>query len=151
MAASRLEDQDNRNRELESKSVSLVGIGALLTSMGVLSLLDFSMVPEQGLSRFSIGAIIGLGAAFLVVLLTALFVLWPRTWVRNPDLKKFMEYLEAGRTDDELNMWAGDEVCRNLKSNESKVTCKSWGVTASVVGVVVLAAALASLAVSLRI
>ena len=57
VAYARLQDQDARNRELEGKSISLLGAASLLVSIGALLLKDFSSNPTQ-LSYASLAAAI---------------------------------------------------------------------------------------------
>ena len=149
VAYARLQDQDARNRELEGKSISLLGAASLLVSIGALLLKDFSSNPTQ-LSYASLAAAIVMGVAFVGILAAVIKTLRPRGWMRNPRPSKLAEHMMDKCKNEPLEVWAGQELTRSLAKNEPFIEAKADAVLWAIWCVGILALALGALAVSLR-
>ena len=117
VAHAQLMEQERRLRALRGKATSFIGITTTLVGITGLVLSGFPGASVLPLSIPFIVLMIASAIAFLGALGCGLWVLWPRTWRSDPNLRVFSGHLPEYE-DDVLVEWAGDQLSNAVEANE---------------------------------
>ena len=148
LAQSNLQDQDQRNRELELKATAILGVTSTLVGIGVLVLKTLSGVDGEGLSQTPVILFMSvLGAGFLIVFFGTVNALRPRDWRRDPELADIEQDLTAYEPH-VLEKWVGDQVQNNVNRNEPIVDSKVQSLLFAITGLGVVVGAFIVLGLS---
>ena len=152
IAKSALDDQDQRNRELQGKATHLASLSILLLSLGVIVLKDFSgtgMVALSAISWVFLAKALGL---FICTVVSAIQVLKPDDWVRNPAVKDFAPYIDdTAYADSRMLKWAADETDKSVQKNERLINRKAAWLRVGFVSASLLVVMIGVLAVLVRV
>ena len=128
-ALSRLEEQEERFRDLERKAAVLLTLASILIAAGAISIKDFSVGSRVALSDATLFSAAVLGVLFLLTLFYILESLWPRSWQRDPGLPDVGKHVRDEDVRDEImTRWAGDQIRNAAAVNEDTLLKKAKSV-----------------------
>lgn len=123
IAKSHLEDQDQRNREIQSKSIRLAQFAILTASAGIVLLQDFNGVQSTPIAWIGIGVSLTFFAAAMIA--TGMIV-QIKGWIRNPSARSVAVHVKDDDiTDDGLTKWTADAITDSIERNEQIIQSKS--------------------------
>jgi hypothetical protein len=144
VAHTHLADQDDRNRQLETKATAILGLSATMLGFGVFTVehwLWWSYIP--GIITF---------AAFVYTAFSSLKAVWVRKWDRRPQLNELATHIHSGEYKDEgLIEWVADQYSTSIDLNEPIIVDKAGWIRTASVGLALEAAALGFLILGLGI
>ena len=122
VALSRLQRQDEMNRDLESKAGrSIAGATAIMGAATLPRLVAPASVASS-IGEVAVALTVIMAVAFLGTLSSSLMVLWPREWRNDPDLMIFKTYVPG--QDSRIVKWAGNQLSNAVVANENILTVK---------------------------
>ena len=152
VAHSHLSEQDGRNQLIEQKASGALALSSALVGIAAIVIKDFSgtsSVPLTGITLF-FGTF--MAVAFVATAGLSFRTLWIRSWQRTPDLKAFSEHLSNPIYEDEgMVEWVGDEFARSVEHNDRILNTKVDALRGAMIALVAEVAALAGLALSIRL
>ncbi len=127
LAKFQTEEQGKRRQHLSTMAIGLLGFSAALIAIT-------AVTSDQWTSSsiwIAVGALIG----FLFVVVSAIGVLRPKIWDKQPPLDTFRKHIfDRKYTDAELISWAAKQMAGAVNNNEAKLQAKAIRLARAYVG-----------------
>ena len=121
---SQVQEQNERNREIDTKLASALGLAVTLGGITAVVLKDFTGNPDATVSGLTTGTALAVGGLFITVCFFALAGLRARDWRADPDLQNFSTLLSTHPKSD-LVEWTGDQLRDSVVCNDKALNRKA--------------------------
>ena len=126
--------QGELNSEFSSKAISLIGYGVAMLAAGAiaLNLSDGEILPNIWM-WVALSLWVG---GFSVIILSSVFVLWPRSWDRGPTVDSLGDLVKNHEYDEDAVLWCvADSFKTAFLSNRKELNKKATAINIAIMAV----------------
>ena len=124
----RLQDQDRRNSELESKASTIIGVAVTLGGIGgaIFAIMGSSLKDGEAIPTSMLAPLAGALAFLCAAVFCGVTALFPRDWRRDPKLSALAGHVCNPQTPtNQVTYWVCDQMQKAIDANESIIGQKS--------------------------
>ena len=118
-ALGRLQEQDQRNRDIELKVIGIFGVAVTVVGFGMFLFRDASALSNWGLVLMAV-----VGVAFLLVLVSVFLSLLARNWRRDPPISEVAKAVRDNY-EEPVDTWLGRQIDNAVTCNEKIINTKA--------------------------